>query len=60
MNIIEITPTSNGYSITGRSKMSKVLGYDKVKQVISFVDTGEPKIIGSGSWAEPDLKLKKV
>ena len=59
MNIIKITPISNGYAITGR-KMSKDVGYDKVKQVINFVDTGEPNIIDSGSMVEPDLKLKKV
>ena len=59
MNIIKITPTSNGYSITGR-KMSKDVGSDTVKKVINFVDTGSPSVIESGSWVEPDLKLKKV
>jgi hypothetical protein len=59
MNIIKITPTSNGYKITG-GKMSKDVDSDTVKKVINFVDTGSPSVIESGSWVEPDLKLKKV
>jgi hypothetical protein len=59
MNIKNITPTSDGYRITG-GKMSKNVGSDVIKKVISFVDTGSPNIIESGSFIEPDLKLKKV
>ena len=59
MNIKSITPTSNGYTITG-GKMSKDVDSDIIKKVINFVDTGSPSVIESGSFIEPDLKLKKV
>jgi hypothetical protein len=59
MNIKNITPTGNGYTITG-GKMSKDVDSDIIKKVINFVDTGSPSVIDSGSFIEPDLKLKKV
>ena len=59
MNIKKITPNSNGYTITG-GKMSKDVGYDIIKKVLKFVDTGSPNVIESGSIVEPDLRLKKV
>jgi hypothetical protein len=59
MNIKNISPNSNGYTITG-GKMSKDVGSDVIKKVINFVDTGSPSVIESGSMLEPDLRLKKV
>lgn len=59
MNIKNITPSSNGYTITG-GKMSKDVDSDIIRKVINFVDTGSPSVIESGSFIEPDLKLKKV
>jgi hypothetical protein len=59
MNIKNITPTGNGYTITG-GKMSKDVDSNIIKKVINFVDTGSPSVIDSGSFIEPDLKLKKV
>jgi len=59
MNIKNITPTGNGYTITG-GKMSKDVDSDIIKKVINFVDTGSPSVIDSGSFIEPDLKLKKI
>ena len=59
MNIKKITPTNNGYTITG-GKMSKDVDLNVIKKVINFVDTGSPSVIESDSFIEPDLKLKKV
>ncbi len=59
MNIKNITPIGNGYTITG-GKMSKDVDSDIIKKVINFVDTGSPSVIDSGSFIEPDLKLKKI
>jgi hypothetical protein len=59
MNIKKIAPNSNGYTITG-GKMSKDVGSDTITKVLNFVDTGSPSVIESGSFIEPDLKLKKV
>lgn len=60
INVIKIEPSNGGYNITGKSGITEFADNDKIKQVISFVDSNSPSEIESDSWKKPNLILKKV
>jgi len=43
INVAKIDKTNDGYSVTGRSGMSKNIDNETVNKIISFVDNVEPK-----------------
>ena len=60
INVKTVTKRNNTYFITGQAGRTEPVPVEFAKTLISFVDTGSPDIIKSGSIMVPDIKLKKV
>jgi hypothetical protein len=61
INVAGIRPCNGGYEILGKkSKEWRCIEESKIKLIFQFSDTGKPEKISSGSFMEPDLKLKFV
>ena len=61
INVAGIKPCKDGYQILGKiSQEWRCVEESKIKLIFQFSDTGKPNVIDSGSWTEPNLKLKFV
>lgn len=60
VNVKTVTKRGNTYSITGHAGKTQSVPAESAKLLISFIDTGSPDVIKSGSMLLPDIILKKV
>lgn len=60
INVAKLVMKSDGLHVTGKAGRTEVIKTDMVREVISFVDTGKPDVLDSGSPFLPNISLKKV